>query len=156
MTRLRGRAPKGKRLRAKAPRNWKTTTILSSIRMDGQTTCMTIEAATNTEVFRVYVREVLVPTLRPGDVVVMDNLSAHKNPQTIALIEGAGAAVHFLPPYSPEFNPIEMMWSKVKAYLRKVEARCTQSLFEAIGCALKLVTAQDAMHWFIYCGYNFI
>ena len=112
MTRLRGRSLKGRRLHCSAPcGRWQTTTMISSIRLDGTTACMTIEGATNTEVFRVYVREVLIPSLKAGDVVIMDNLSAHKNAQTIALIEAAGASVQFLPPYSPDFTPIEMLWS---------------------------------------------
>lgn len=157
MTRLRGRAPRGPRLHGCAPAgHWCTTTMISSIRLDGTTTCMTIEAATNTEIFRVYVREILVPSLRPGDVVVMDNLSAHKNPETMRLIEAAGAHVHFLPPYSPDLNPIEMMWSKIKNFLRKVEARTSDELFHAIGRALAEITPKDALGWFTHCGYNFI
>ena len=117
---------------------------------------MTIEGATNTEVFRAYVREVLLPTLEPGDVVVMDNLSAHKNVETIGLIEAAGARALFLPPYSPDFNPIELMWSKVKNLLRTAEARTPEELFRAIGDALSKVTAKDAAHWFAHCGYSFI
>ena len=129
MTRLRGRAPRGKRLHSAVPcGRWRTTTMISSIRMDGSTACMTIEGATNTEVFRAYVREVLLPTLQAGDVVVMDNLSAHKNKQTIALIEAVGAHVEFLPAYSPDFNPIELMWSKVKNLLRGAEARTPEDL----------------------------
>ncbi len=89
--------------------------MISSVRLDGTTACMTIEGATNTEVFQAYVREVLVPSLRRGDIVVMDNLGAHKNELTLALIEQAGAETRFLPAYSPGLNPIEMMWSKVKA-----------------------------------------
>ena len=117
---------------------------------------MTIEAATNTEIFRVYVKEVLLPTLEPGDVVIMDNLSAHKSPHTIALIEEVGASVQFLPAYSPDFNPIEMMWSKIKNHLRSLEPRDSEELFDAIGKALSKVTSKDAMGWFCHCGYNFI
>ena len=157
MTRLRGRAPRGKRLHSTAPcGRWRTTTMISSIRVDGTTACMTIEGATNTEVFRAYVREVLLPTLRSGDVVVMDNLSAHKNKQTIELIESIGARVEFLPAYSPDFNPIELMWSKVKNLLRGAEARTPEELLSAVGEALSRVTAQDAAHWFAHCGYSFI
>lgn len=117
---------------------------------------MTIDGATNTEVFRAYVYEILVPTLRPGDIVVMDNLGAHKNAQTLALIEAAGATVRFLPAYSPDLNPIEMMWSKVKALLRKAQARNHPDLLKAIAAALEAVTPQDALNWFVACGYNFI
>ena len=157
MTRLRGRAPRGERLNAAAPcRRWESTTMISSVRLDGSTACMTVEGATNAEVFRAYVREILLPTLREGDIVVMDNLSSHKNAETIALIESAGAEAVFLPPYSPDLNPIEMMWSKVKSTLRKLEPRDPDSLLAAIGIALSNITASDAIGWFAHCGYNFI
>jgi transposase len=157
MTRLRGRSPKGERLVCHAPHgHWRTTTMISSVRLDGTSACMTIEGATNTEVFYAYVREVLVPSLRPGDIVIMDNLGAHKNERTIALIEDAGAEVRFLPAYSPDLNPIEMMWSKVKALLRKAQARNHPDLLLAIASALNAVTPQDALGWFAACGYNFI
>jgi len=130
--------------------------MISSIRLDGSTACMTIEGATDTEVFRLYVREVLSPTLRPGDVVIMDNLSPHKSEPTLALIAQAGAEVLFLPAYSPDFNPIEKMWSKVKACLRSAEARTPSALLEAIASALTKVTRQDATNWFASCGYSFI
>lgn len=126
------------------------------MRSDRTSACMTIEGATNTEVFRAYVCEVLVPTLRPGDIVVMDNLGAHKNENTLALIQQAGAEVRFLPAYSPDLNPIEMMWSKVKALLRKAAARTHPDLLAAIAAALSAVTQQDALGWFAACGYNLI
>jgi transposase len=157
MTRLRGRAPKGERLVCHAPHgHWRTTTMISSVRLNGQTACMTIEGATNTEVFQAYVREILVPTLRPGDIVVLDNLGAHKNDLTLTLIEKAGAEVRFLPAYSPDLNPIELMWSKVKALLRKAQARNHPDLLAAIASALRAVTPQDALGWFAHCGYSFI
>ena len=157
MTRLRGRAPRGVRLHAQAPAgHWCTTTMIGAVRLDGTTTCMAIEGATDTDVFQAYVREILCPVLRPGDVVVMDNLGAHKNEQTLALIRECGATPLFLPAYSPDFNPIEMMWSKVKALLRKAAARTRESLLEAIAAALRAVTPKDALHWFAACGYNFI
>lgn len=130
--------------------------MISSVRLDGTTACMTIEGATNTEVFYAYVREVLVPTLRRGDIVILDNLGAHKNERTIALIEAAGAETRFLPAYSPDLNPIEMMWSKVKALLRKTQARDHSGLLIAIASALNSVTPQDALGWFAACGYSFI
>jgi transposase len=130
--------------------------MISSIRLDGSSACMTIEGATDTDVFRTYVREVLCPTLRPGDVVIMDNLSPHKSAPTIELIEAAGASVRFLPAYSPDFNPIEKMWSKVKAFLRSAEARTADALQEAIASALASVTPQDARNWFVSCGYSII
>lgn len=130
--------------------------MICSVRLDGTTACMTIEGATNTEVFFAYVREVLVPSLRRDDIVVMDNLGAHKNGRTLAAIEEAGAQVRFLPAYSPDLNPIEMMWSKVKALLRKAQARNHPDLLAAIASALNCVTPQDALGWFATCGYNFI
>jgi len=130
--------------------------MLSSIRLDGSTACMTMEGATDTEVFQTYVREVLCPTLRPGDLVVMDNLSPHKHDATLHLIEQSGAAVRFLPAYSPDLNPIEKMWSKVKQFLRSAEARTGEELQAAIAAALACVTAHDAMNWFASCGYCFI
>ena len=117
---------------------------------------MAIQRATNTEVFQAYAREVLLPTLSEGDIVVMDNLGAHKNAETIRLIESVGAKVCFLPPYSPDLNPIEMMWSKVKNFIRSLEPRDEENLFQAIGKALDKVTAKDAMGWFSHAGYNFI
>jgi transposase len=157
MTRLRGRALRGNRVRGAAPHgHWNSTTIIGAIRLDGSTACMTIDGATDTEVFRVYVSQVLAPMLRPGDVVVMDNLAPHKSEQTIELIRQAGAEVLFLPAYSPDFNPIEKMWSKVKNILRSLEARTQALLIEAIGRALEEITRQDAINWFASCGYNFI
>lgn len=157
MTRLRGRSPKGKRLVCHAPHgHWRTTTMISSVRLSGETACMTIEGATNTEVFHAYVREILVPSLKLGDIVILDNLGAHKNERTLALIEKAGAEVRFLPAYSPDLNPIELMWSKVKALLRKAQARNHPDLLAAIASALAAVTPQDALGWFAHCGYSFI
>ena len=130
--------------------------MICALRLDGSTACMTIDGATDTEVFQSYVRGVLGPTLRPGDLVIMDNLSPHKNEQTLALIEKAGAQAQFLPAYSPDLNPIEKMWSKIKQSLRSSEARTNEALLEAIALALKSVTAQDARNWFASCGYSFI
>lgn len=130
--------------------------MISSVRLDGTSACMTIEGPTDTEVFQAYVREVLVPTLHEGDIVIMDNLGAHKNDRTIELIAQVGAEVRFLPPYSPDLNPIEMMWSKVKSLLRKAQARHHHDLLLAIAAALRAVTAQDALGWFAACGYSFI
>ena len=157
MTRRHGRSPKGERLVCHAPYgHWHTTTMIASVRLDGTTACMTIEGATNTEVFYAYVRQVLAPSLRRGDIVVMDNLGAHKNERTLALIEAVGAEVRFLPAYSPDLNPIELMWSKVKALLRKAQARNLPDLLAAIASALNAVTPQDALGWFAHCGYSFI
>jgi transposase len=131
-------------------------TMIGSIRLDGSSAAMAIEGATDTEVFRAYVAEVLVPSLRPGDLVIMDNLTPHKSEPTLELIAQAGAQVLFLPAYSPDFNPIEKMWSKVKNSLRRQEARTAEELVAAIATALAEVTARDAAHWFASCGYSFI
>jgi transposase len=141
-----GRCPAG---------HWQTITMISSIRLDGSTACMALEGTTDTEAFRAYVRQVLVPTLRPGDIVVMDNLSPHKSDHTLKLITEVGAEVLFLPAYSPDFNPIEMMWSKIKSFLRSLEARTVSDLITAIGQALARITTKDAVNWFAHCGYSF-
>ena len=157
MTRLRGRAERGLRVHASAPMgHWKTTTMISAVRRDGSTACMALDGATDTEVFRTYVEQVLCPWLRPGDIVVMDNLGPHKSEPTLLLIAAAGAEVMFLPAYSPDLNPIEKMWSKVKQALRSAEARDQESLIRAIGVALESVTSLDAMNWFASCGYSII
>jgi len=156
MTHLRGRALRGARVYAAAPcGHWQTTTMISALRFDGTTACMTIASATDTEVFQTYVAKVLVPTLRLGDIVIMDNLAPHKSEATLALITQAGAAVLFLPAYSPDLNPIEKMWSKLKALLRRAEARTLDELTAAIGAALAQITATDALGWFTSFGYSF-
>jgi transposase len=156
MTRLYGRVLGGQRLVDSAPHgHWCTTTILSSIRLDGTTAAMVIEGPTDTAVFRAYVENVLIPTLRPGDIVALDNLSPHKQPEVIAVLEHAGAQVWSLPPYSPDFNPIEKMWSKIKAHLRKIKARSPPMLLRAISSALRTITASDAEGWFNHCGYRY-
>lgn len=127
--------------------------MISSIRADGSTACMTIDGATCGEVFRAYVEHVLVPTLRPGDIVILDNLSAHKDTKARERIEAAGAALMPLPPYSPDLNPIERMWSKIKEQLRDTKARTQETLEEAIAHALANVTPQDARAWFNASGY---
>lgn len=154
MTRLYGRSFDGGRLVDATPHgHWCVTTMLSSIRADGTTAAMTIEGATDAEVFAAYVKEVLVPTLRPGDIVVMDNLAPHKMPAITTALETAGAEVWFLPAYSPDLNPIEKMWSKIKALLRKAKARTEETLLQAIRNALAAVTQSDAIGWFASCGY---
>ena len=130
--------------------------MIGSVRQDGGTACMTVEGALNAEVFRSYIREILLPTLSPGDILVMDNLSAHKDREALSMLEEAGVKVRFLPAYSPDLNPIELMWGKVKAHLRKAEARTPETLLQAIGDALSRVTQKDATHWFAHCGYGFI
>ena len=126
------------------------------MRLDGSTACMAVEGATDTELFRAYVRRVLCPTLRTGDVVIMDNLSPHKSAETLGLIQKLGAHVLFLPAYSPDLNPIEKMWSKLKEFLRSAQARSQPALIQAMASALAAITPQDAMNWFASCGYSFI
>lgn len=155
MTRLRGRTLGGARLFDRTPHgHWCTTTMISSIRFDGACACMAMEGPADREAFREYVRRVLVPSLRPGDIVILDNLGVHGDKETRDLIESAQARLQFLPPYSPDLNPIEKMWSKVKAFLRKVKARSQEDLYVAIGEALKTVEPQDAEGWFLSCGYT--
>jgi transposase len=154
MTRLRGRAKGGARCIDDTPHgHWCATTMISSVRLDGTTACMAIDGATSAEVFREYVRQVLVPALRPGDVVIFDNLSAHKDAQAVDLILAAGATALPLPAYSPDLNPIEKMWSKIKAFLRGAKPRTFETLLDSIATALKTVTGQDVEGWFQSCGY---
>ena len=154
MTRLYGRAKAGARAIDDAPEgHWCTTTMISSVRLDGSTACMVVDGATNKEVFKAYVSDILLPTLQADDIVMMDNLSAHKNQEVRNLIESAGAQLWFLPPYSPDLNPIEKMWSKIKSILRTLKARTEESLINAIAKALDAVTASDVKGWFESCGY---
>jgi transposase len=145
MTRLRGRVRGGQRLHDHTPgSHWHTVTMLGSIRLDGVTSCLVIEGATDSDVFREYIRQVLGPTLRPGDIVICDNLAAHRDAEAQRL---------FLPAYSPDLNPIEMMWAKVKAHLRQARARTDPDLLTAIGQALQTVSAADAQGFFRHAGY---
>lgn len=154
MTRLYGRAKGGLRMVDDAPcGNWHTTTMISSLRLDGSTACMVVDGATDKDVFGVYVRHTLLPTLKAGDIIVLDNLSAHKHAEAIAMIESVGATTWFLPPYSPDLNPIEKMWSKVKQFLRSAKARTLDVLIKAIADALEIVSSKDAAAWFMSCGY---
>lgn len=154
MTRLRGRAMKGCRVYDASPHgHWCVRTMISSVRSDGTTACMTVDSATDRAVFLAYVKDVLVPTLRPGDLVILDNLGAHKNDAVAEHIRLAGAEVEYLPPYSPDLNPIEKMWSKIKTFLRAAKARTSEALNEAITHAFQSVSASDARSWFASCGY---
>lgn len=154
MTRLCGRAPIGERCVDYCPNaRWKTTTLLSSIRPNGQTVCMYYRGGTTKVIFETYVEKLLAPTLKEGDIVIMDNLSSHKGPRVKELIEARGATLMYLPQYSPDLNPIEKMWSKIKAILRKMKARTSEQLDTAIAAALSSVTAEDAKGWFHSCGY---
>lgn len=154
MTRLYGRAKAGARAIDDAPSgHWCTTTMISSVRLDGSTACMVVDGATTKDIFKAYVRHILLPTLKAGDIVVLDNLSAHKDQEIRDMIESVGCEIWFLPPYSPDLNPIEKMWSKIKAILRMLKARTEAALINAIAKALDAVTANDAKGWFKSCGY---
>jgi transposase len=149
-----GRAPKGERARGRAPRNWgKNVTLISSIGSEGIGPSMSIEGPSETDSFGIYVREILVPKLKAGQIVLMDNLSVHKGKWVRELIERRGCQLWFLPPYSPDFNPIEEAFSKVKALLRRAQARVLEALFEATEEALLAISAQDARGYFEHCGY---
>jgi transposase len=148
MTRSYGRALKGERVEDAVPGgHWKMLTILSAMDQNGIFAAMTVEAATDREVFLAYLDHVLCPRLRPGHVVVMDNLSAHKVDGVRQRIEACGASLLYLPPYSPDLNPIEKAWSKVKACLRALAARNVSALQAATGQALRSVSPQDAKAW---------
>jgi transposase len=154
LTRLYGRAPKGERVIDAVPQNYgQKVTMLGALSIQGIEAVMTVEGATDAEVFLAYVEHVLAPTLRPGDMVVMDNLRAHKVAGVQQTIEGRGARLLYLPPYSPDLSPIEPCWSKLKACLRVAKARTREALDAAITHALATVTAADACGWFAYCGY---
>lgn len=154
MTRLYGRGEVGERVIDPVPHgHWKTCTMLAAVRLTGPLAAVTIDAAVNADAFVLRTREVLAPCLRPGDVVVTDNLSAHKAAGVAEAIDAAGAALLYLPPYSPDFNPIENLWSKVKAYLRSAAARTLESLGDAIDRALESVTRQDCHGFFANGGY---
>jgi transposase len=149
-----GRAPKGERARGRAPRNWgKNVTLISSIGSEGIGPSMSIEGPSDTDSFGIYVREILVPNLKAGQIVLMDNLSVHKGKWVRELIERRGCQLWLLPPYSPDFNPIEEAFSKVKALLRRAQARVLEALFEATEEALLAISAQDARGYFEHCGY---
>ncbi len=152
---LRARAPKGERAFGKAPRNrGKNTTLLASMSAEGMGPCLAVEGATTKAVFEAYVEEVLAPSLLPGRVVVVDNLSAHKGERVKELVEARGCEMLFLPAYSPDLSPIEEAFSKLKARLRRAQARTKEALVEAIGRALDAVTPADTRGWFAHCGYS--
>lgn len=156
MIRMYGRTRGGQRLFAHAPGgHWNTTTMIAALRISGPTAPMVIRGPVDTDVFRAYTSAVLVPTLHPGDIVVLDNLSSHKAPDIRQRIENAGAELWYLPPYSPDLNPIELMWSKVKTHLRTAAARTEEALYTAIAQALETVTIQDATAWFAHSKYYY-
>jgi transposase len=146
---------RGRRAFGSAPKNWgKNVTLLASITQGGLGPCLAVEGSTTREVFEAYLERVLAPTLRPGQIVVMDNLSAHKGGRVKEIIEGRGCELLYLPPYSPDLNPIEQAFSKVKGLLRKAEARTRESLIEAMGLALSAVSRRDVRGFFGHCGYR--
>jgi transposase len=148
------RAPKGERARAKAPRNWgKNVTLISSVTLEGMGPSMSIEGSSDTDSFGIYMREVLAPSLKSGQIVLMDNLSVHTSGWVRELVEERGCQLWLLPSYSPDFNPIEEAFSKVKGLLRKAKARTLDALFEATARALCAVSAGDAGGYFEHCGY---
>jgi transposase len=154
MTRLYGRSQNGKRIYDYVPDvRFQRTSIVSTLRLDGEMVPLTFKGSLNGERFGEYVKEYLAPTLREGDIVFWDGLQAHKNKEAREAVLAAKAKIIYLPPYSPEFNPIELMWSKVKAYLRKVKARTIDALETAIAEALKTVTLADIANWVKHCGY---
>lgn len=154
LTRLYGRAPKGKRARGSIPRNrGKNVTVISCLTFDGLGESLILDGAANGELFELYIERFLAPSLKPGQIVIMDNLSIHKRQKVRELIEARGCEVLFLPPYSPDFSPIEEAFSKIKAVLRKIGARTRDALQEALEYALTTVSASDAAGWFRHCGY---
>jgi transposase len=155
LARLYGRAPVGERLRDSAPAgHWLTCTMLCAIRRTGPLAPALIDGPVNGDVFLAWVEQALIPELRPGEIVVMDNLSSHRMISVTSLIHAAGFEVRYLPPYSPDFNPIESMWSQVKAILRTVAARTFDGLCEAMGKAIRAVSPSHCEGYFKECGYR--
>jgi transposase len=155
MARLYGRAPRGQRCRAPIPHgHWKTTTFTGALRRHGLTAPMVLEGPMNGPAFLAYVERVLAPTLEPGDIVVMDNLPAHKPAGVRRAIAQAGAALLYLPPYSPDLNPIEMVFAKLKAILRKAAARTIDELWDAIAAAMDAFTPTECANFFAAAGYE--
>jgi transposase len=155
MARLYGRSRRGERCRAAIPHgHWKTTTLVAGLSAGGIVAPMVLDGAMDGEMFSAYARTLLAPCLRPGDIVVMDNLPAHKVASAREAIEAAGATLLFLPPYSPDLNPIEMAIAQIKASLKKAAARTKQDLDAAIAKAIDLVTPQNAKNYFAKCGYQ--
>lgn len=154
MTRLRGRCLKGERLVAKVPHgHWKTTTLIAALDNRGMRCSTVVDGAINADIFAAFVKQVLIPTLKPGDIVVMDNLSSHKGKQIPKLIAAAGATALYLPAYSPDFNPIEMAFSKLKQLMRSIAHRSKEALWNGMQHLLDQITPSDAQAFFRHCGY---
>jgi len=155
MARRHGRCPRGERLRAGVPHgHWKTTTFVAALTLRGFIALWVLDGPIHRDAFETYVAKVLVPELRPGDVVVMDNLSSHKGPRVREMIEAIGAELRYLPPYSPDFNPIEMAFSKLKALLRKAAERTVDGLWNAIGRFIDLFEPDECQNYFNAAGYD--
>lgn len=156
MTRSRGRCRRGQRLIDKTPHgHWMTTTLIGALDGHGMRCSMVVDGAVNREVFEAFVEQVLLKQLKPGDIVVMDNLSSHKGERIAELIESVGAEVRYLPPYSPDLNPIEMIFSKIKQLLRSLACRTVDRLWRAMQSVLDRVTASDATNCFNHAGYRY-
>lgn len=154
MARLRGRCPRGERLIGKIPHgHWKITTFVAGLRCDAITAPFVIDKPMNSAIFKAYLEQCLVPTLKPGDIVVMDNLSSHKSDEVRLIIAAAGATLLYLPPYSPDFNPIEQAFSKLKAHLRKAAERSIPALWDRIGTILDTFSATECQNFFSHAGY---
>lgn len=155
MTRHYARAPRGQRVKEATPQGrWQTLTLMAALSSQGLLAPMTIAEPTDGDIFLAYLEQVLCPQLRAGQVVIMDNLSAHKVAGVRSLIESTGARLLYLPPYSPDFNPIEQAWSKVKQILRSLKARTAEALETAVAQALNAITPENAIAWFSHCGYG--
>ena len=155
MTRSHGRCPKGERLRMGFPHGHrKTTTLVAGLRMSGMIAPMVLDGPINGDWFEAYVFQVLAPELRPGDIVIMDNLSSHKRASVRELIEAAGATLRFLPPYSPDFNPIEKAFSRLKAMLRKIGERTVSGLWDLIGRLVDIFKPDECANYFSSCGHD--
>ena len=157
MARTHGRCKRGKRLVASVPHgHWKTTTFVGGLRLSGMSAPFVVDKPMNGKIFLIYIRKVLVPSLQPGDVVIMDNLSSHKVTGVKDAIEAAGARLLYLPPYSPDFNPIEQAFSKLKALLRKAAERTIDALWNTIGYIIDLFSRDECKNYFINSGYAYV
>jgi transposase len=155
MARLYGRAPRGERVVARLPHgHWKTTTMISAVRLDGPCACATLDGPVDADTFLAYVTLVLAPALRPGDVVVLDNLAAHKAAGVVEAVNAAGASVLYLPPYSPDLNPIELAFAKLKQLMRSAGHRTMAALWSDVQRMLDRITASDAAGFLRHCGYT--
>jgi transposase len=154
MTRLRGRARRGQRLRASAPfGHWGTQTFIAALRCDGLTAPWIIDRPMNRKIFETYVETQLAPSLQPGDVVILDNLASHKSEKAKAILKERGAWFLFLPPYSPDLNPIEMAFAKLKAHLRRIKARTIDALWKAVGSICDLYSTEECWNYLKKAGY---